>query len=188
MYDWFIRVKDNEFDRFILRDIVLNKTDKKEVKEYLLEEYSEILSCIREKMTSKTPENERRYTTFIIKLDTYWKKFWLEEIKCEQCERTYTRIELNKYSNNSDSRFCSTECKNRYEKQEKELKDYFVDKYGEYDAYIYKIVQFAPQKNEHLESLIFSTFPLQIFSFPYYISFLLKISTIIFYLLLKVCK
>ena len=36
MYDWFIRVKDNEFDRFILRDIVLNKTDKKEVKEYLL--------------------------------------------------------------------------------------------------------------------------------------------------------
>ena len=140
MYDWFIRVKDNEFDRFILRDIVLNKTDKKEVKEYLLEEYSEILSCIREKMTSKTPENERRYTTFIIKLDTYWKKFWLEEIKCEQCERTYTRIELNKYSNNSDSRFCSTECKNRHEKQEKELKDYFVDKYGEYDAYIYKIV------------------------------------------------
>ena len=42
MYDWFVRIKDNEFDKFILKDIVFNKADKKEVKEYLLEEYSEI--------------------------------------------------------------------------------------------------------------------------------------------------
>ena len=27
MYDWFVRIKDNEFDKFILKDIVLNKVD-----------------------------------------------------------------------------------------------------------------------------------------------------------------
>ncbi len=139
MYDWFVRIKDNEFDKFILKDIVFNKADKKEVKEYLLEEYSEILTCIREKMTSKTPENEKRYTTFITKLNDHWKKFWLEEVECEFCGRTYKRIELNKYSNSSDNRYCSAECKNDYEKYKKENIDYHVSKYSDYDAYIYRI-------------------------------------------------
>ena len=140
MCDWFVRIKDNQYNNYILKDIIVNKADKKEVKEYLLNEYTEILSYIREKITSKTPEDQKRYTTFIIKLDAYWKKFWLEPIKCEQCERTYTRIELNKYSNSSDNRYCSTECKNKYEKNKEENIDYYVSKYSEYDAFIYKIV------------------------------------------------
>lgn len=127
------KFENETFWNIVWVDIV-EAESKELVKKIIQDEHGGIIA----EKTTKKNEDKLDYRLFLIELDSYWEKHWLNNMRCSVCKIEYNRIKMKQFNENGVGEdICSQACRDSL-RTVKEFDSYYEGN-GNHKPVIYKI-------------------------------------------------